>query len=44
MSTADKQTRWDRHFLALCLAHANMSKDPSTWSGEESPTPREGNG
>jgi dCMP deaminase len=25
--------RWDDHFLKLCLAHAEMSKDPSTRVG-----------
>lgn len=25
--------RWDRHFLALALQHASMSKDPSTQVG-----------
>ena len=25
--------RWDRHFLTLALAHAKMSKDPSTQVG-----------
>lgn len=25
--------RWDRHFLGLALAHARMSKDPSTQVG-----------
>ncbi len=25
--------RWDRHFLSLALAHAQMSKDPSTAVG-----------
>ena len=25
--------RWDRHFIALALAHARMSKDPSTQVG-----------
>lgn len=29
----DKQTRWDLHFLRLALAHAEMSKDPSTKVG-----------
>jgi dCMP deaminase len=26
-------SRWDRHFLQLCLDHARMSKDPSTRVG-----------
>jgi dCMP deaminase len=29
----DKQYRWDIHFLNLALAHAKMSKDPSTKVG-----------
>jgi len=28
-----KQTKWDAHFLGLCIAHARMSKDPSTQIG-----------
>lgn len=29
----EKQTRWDKHFLQMCLDHARMSKDPSTKCG-----------
>jgi dCMP deaminase len=29
----EKQLRWDRHFLRLCVEHARMSKDPSTRVG-----------
>lgn len=31
--TPEKQLRWDRHFLQLCLDHARMSRDPSTRVG-----------
>lgn len=30
---ATKHERWDHHFLGLALAHARMSKDPSTKVG-----------
>lgn len=30
---AEKQLRWDRHFLALALQHAQLSRDPSTRVG-----------
>jgi dCMP deaminase len=33
LSARRKQQRWDRHFLQLALAHARMSKDPSTKVG-----------
>ena len=32
-TVASGQERWDRHFLDLALAHARMSKDPSTKVG-----------